>query len=365
MRAAIRSLGRLRDEAGFAALVALLDDTHWARAAADALGDFGDPRAVPPLLAAYGKFAKRIDGSDPARVPPDDKMGFPSIDRMLETPYAIALALSRLSISEQEDLRQLYELIPRILVNMPGDHDTFMLYEPEVGHLLTRHLIQRSGRQPEARQFVLSRLSSKAPGTAIARAADGDVSAGWPDFDSERLANWLTVVCTQRSDVDELVALLHHDNGWVRLNAAKTLAWIGDPRAVEPIAQLLAGAKPESAYGYSSVFKDEEYNDPAPRWREGMLRALGLLGAHQHTKLIIQVLNDEDSVVEVRHAAARRWPTWATTRRWPLWPKRREAIPSPASGVSPRTRLFGAALWRNHNSSPWWDYHSSKVRAAN
>ena len=65
----------------------------WARCAADALGDFGDPRAVPALLAAYPKYAKQLDGKYPARVPPDDNWGRPPSDigedRMLETPYAI------------------------------------------------------------------------------------------------------------------------------------------------------------------------------------------------------------------------------------------------------------------------------------
>ncbi len=51
VRAGIRSLGQLRDEAGFDYLISLLDDTMWARYAAEALGDFGDPRAVPALLA--------------------------------------------------------------------------------------------------------------------------------------------------------------------------------------------------------------------------------------------------------------------------------------------------------------------------
>ena len=46
VRAGIRALGRLRDEAGFRALIALLENPFWARHAADALGDFGDRRAV-------------------------------------------------------------------------------------------------------------------------------------------------------------------------------------------------------------------------------------------------------------------------------------------------------------------------------
>ena len=75
-------------------------------------------------------------------------------------------------------------------------------------------------------------------------------------------------------------------------------------RAIEPLARLLHSTPPEAAFGYSGVFKDEEYADPAPRWREGLIRALGLLGAHQHTELIVRILNDDRSVLEVRRAAA-------------------------------------------------------------
>ncbi|MEO2009441.1 MAG: HEAT repeat domain-containing protein [Pirellulaceae bacterium] len=90
----------------------------------------------------------------------------------------------------------------------------------------------------------------------------------------------------------------------MRLNAAKTLGWLGGKRAIEPIARILSQAKAEADYGFSGIFKDEEFNEPAPRWREGLVRALGLLKADDQTDLIVQILNVERSVLEVRHAAA-------------------------------------------------------------
>jgi len=105
-------------------------------------------------------------------------------------------------------------------------------------------------------------------------------------------------------DLPRLAALLQHDNGWVRIYAAKALAWLRDRRAIEPLVNALAEAKSEADFGYSGRFKDEEYNDPCPRWREAIVRALGQLGAVEHTPQIIAVLNDERSVLEVRHAAA-------------------------------------------------------------
>ncbi len=312
-RTGIRSLGRLREEAGFQALVKLLDNTMWARCAAEALGDFGDRRAVGPLLKAYSRYAKMLaprrpgdvekttmmnEGRDPPEVPADDKTGFPSQDRMLDTPYSIAYALSRLPLDDPKDRAVLCKLAPRILCNMPGDHDTFIIYEPEVGHLLTRHLLEQSGLRQEACEHTFGLLGQPR------RVAKPPEELVWPVFKSYLMAHWLPTVCIEKEDTPRLVALLKHKEGFVRLNAAKALGWLGDRRAVGPLAKILAEAKPEADYGYDGRFKFEEYRDPAPRWREGLIRAIGQLGAHEHTELIVRILNDERSVLEVRHAAA-------------------------------------------------------------
>lgn len=297
IRAAIRSLGRLHEEAAFRYLVGLLENPMWARVAADALGEFGDRRAVPALLTAYERYAKRLDGTDPPEVPADDRMSFPSEDRMLETPYWIAYALGRLPLDDPADLRTLRRLAPWVMANLPGDHDTFILYEPESGHRLTRHLMEQCGRRQEAVEHAFA-LLNRPP--ELPAPSPGE----WPVFAPRRMASWLPAICTDPSDLPRLVALLDHRDHWVRLNAAKTLAWLGDPRAVEPIALRLTQARAEADFGYSGTFKDEEYNDPAPRWREGLVRALGLLGAHAHTALVVKILNDERSVLEVRRSAA-------------------------------------------------------------
>lgn len=298
VRAGIRALGRLRDEIGFEYLIQLLDNTMWARLAADALGDFGDRRAVPALLAAYPRYAKNLGGDNPTQLPQDDRMGFPSEDRMLETPYSIAYALCRLPLDDPQDLEALRKIAPQVMANLPGDHDTFMLYEPEVGHLLTRYLMEKSGLRQAACEHAMQQLGQ-------VRRVTTEVEDGqWPLFKAYRMSGWLPAVCTEKEDLPRLIALLQHEEGWVRINAAKTLAWIGDRRAIGPIAELLAAAKAEADFGFNAVFKNEEYDDPAPRWREGLIRALGLLGADDHTDLIIRILDDERSVLEIRHAAA-------------------------------------------------------------
>ena len=298
IRAAIRALGRLRHEDGFEALTGLLDNPMWARYAADALGDYSDHRAVPLLMAAYPRYAKRLDGKDPPHLPRDDKMGFPSEDRMLQTPYAFAFALCRLPLDDARDRAALRQIAPLVMANLPGDHDTFMLYEPEVGHLLTRHLMEMSGLRQAACEHAFERLGQP---RRMPKPTD---DPRWPVFEAYRMSSWLPAVCTEQRDLPRLVALLEHKEGWVRINAAKTLAWLGDRRAIEPIATALSEAKAEADYGYNGTFKNAEYDDPAPRWREALIRALGLLEAHEQTNQIAHILNDERSVLEVRHAAA-------------------------------------------------------------
>ena len=299
VRAAIRALGRLRNEAGFQALIALLEQPMWARYAADALGEFGDARAVRPLIATYARYAKRLNGRNPPDVPRDDKMGFPSEDRMLETPYWTAYALCRLPLDDPRNRDALRQVAPLVMANLPGDHDAMMLYEEEVGHLLTRHLMVVSDLRRAACEHAFQLLGQPR------RTPPPSDPLAWPVFPAHRMSTWLPALCTQSQDLPRLIALLSHEDGWVRINAAKALAWIGDNRAIRPLAERLADAKAEAEFGYSPNFKDEEYNDPAPRWREAFIRALGLLGAREHAPLIARILDDERSVLEVRYAAAK------------------------------------------------------------
>ncbi|MBC8871482.1 MAG: hypothetical protein H8E44_18825 [Planctomycetes bacterium] len=331
VQAGLRALGRLRQPEGCEYLTEQLDNTDWARYAARALGEFGDPRAVGPLLQHYAKYAKKLDQTNPPNVPRDDVMGFPSLDRMLETPYYFALALCRLGVEEADDLTRLRGLAPLIIANLPGNNDTYMLYELESHHHLTRHLLDVCGMRRAACEHTMRQLGVEFDAEAI------DDSFAWPPLRSWRIAPFLPAVC-DGTDQTRLLKMLktptagdlrstavarsetgHNmvvaDNnvkeddesidGWVRINAAKALAhWGTVEESAGELAEILRNMPPEADYGYSGVFKTDEYNDPTPRWREAVIRALGMLGAVDHVDMVVSILEDERSTMEIRRAAA-------------------------------------------------------------
>jgi len=311
VQAGIRALGRLREPKTLPGLLAFLEHPQWARYAADALGDFGGDEAVKALIAACPHYARGADYSDPKRVPGDDRPGLSPVDRMYETPFAIAYALARLPLSD-ENRAALRDIAPLLAANLPGDFDAAVLYEPEAHHQITAYLLEQAGLREAALDAVLhvfgvSREPPIEPFATMAKRRIADVP---------HAAAWLPALATT-DDVPALLNLLAHDNGWVRINAAKALIFLDERPAVEPIARILAESQPEAAYGYYGVFRfykghinggdqdaQDEYDDPSPRWREAYVRALGRLDAADHVPLLIKLLKNEQNVLDVRHAAA-------------------------------------------------------------
>ena len=303
IQAGIRALGRLRGPKALPVLTAFLDSPQWARYAADALGDLGGPEAEAALLAAYPKYARNLGGRNPKQLPRDDRPGLDPRDRMYETPYAIASALARLPLTDQKNLATLREIAPLLAANMPTDYDGAMLYEPEAWMLVTAHLLERAGVRQSACDAAFAAFGR--PRKNVPKVfAD---LAGKRAADVPYAAIWLPALCRKKTDTPDLIALLEHKNGWVRINAAKALMFMGDRRAIGPITKLLAASKPESAYGYFGGFVfnkklqgHDEYNDPAPRWREAFIRALGGLGA----PLPSPYLTDVRSSLGIQYASA-------------------------------------------------------------
>ncbi|MDP6637225.1 MAG: HEAT repeat domain-containing protein [Phycisphaerae bacterium] len=302
----LRSLGRLGGDKARKALIAFLVNPRWARYAADALGDTDGKDAQAALIGAYPGFARSLALKAPKVLPRDDRPGLDPRDRMYQTPYAIALALSRMNITDPENVKALREIAPLLLANMPSDYDGAMIYEPEAYQPITRHLVERVGLRRAALRAAFAHFGLTDGKTAdetlanLAKKYAGDVPYA---------AIWFPTLC-EKSDVPRLIDLLTHKNGWVRINAAKAIMFLGDKRGTAPIAKLLKASKPEATYGYYGEYFNNktqghaEYNDPPPRWREAFARALGRLGAVEHIGLLDEIMGNDGNALGVRHAAA-------------------------------------------------------------
>lgn len=308
----LRSLGRLREQAGFEVLLSFLDTEGWARYAADALGDFGDPGAVQYLIKAYPQFSRNLQDrhKNPERCPSDDRFsGDNTQDRMHETPYAIAFAMSRLPLDDPKDITALKEITPYLVANLPTSWDSGVFYEIESAQFVTAYLLEKAQMRQRVCDIAFNSVDKlfdakrdidgmgKTPEEIISKLAlrmYGDV----PD-----IATWFPAYC-RHNDVDRLIGLLEHDNGWVVINVVKALMFIGDKRAIEPIGKLLAESKTEAEWGYSGALEHAEYNDPTPRRREAYIRAIGRLGAVQYGRMLADIIKDQRNVVDIHHASA-------------------------------------------------------------
>lgn len=311
VQSGIRSLGRIGDSASRQVLIDLLAQPVWARYAADALGDCPSDRACAALLKTYPLFARDIKRAPPKLLPRDDYPALEPADRMYETPYAIALALSRMPWDKEANLVGLRKLVPVLAANLPSDFDGAMLYEPESRQLITAYLLEKAGLRALVCDAALSAvgINTNRPATSaftqlvtMAQAHPGDIPFAAP---------WIASLCGPEHRT-ALIELLTHESGWVRINAAKALMFVKDRGAIEPIARVLSESQPEAAFGFFGGFiftqakkqGHDEYEAPPPRWRQAYVRALGRLGAHTHLPLLVRLLQDQDNVVEVQHAAA-------------------------------------------------------------
>ena len=311
VQAGLRALGRLGEAASLPLLVEFLNHPHWARYAAEAMGDLGNDDAVEPLVAAFTRYGRNLAGAVPKDVPIDDRPGLEPADRMYEAPHAIAFALSRLPLKEPAAQEAVRRMMPLLLANLPGDFDGALLYEPEASRQLAAHLLARTGQLDAARRAAFLALGCRVESDAN-DSPDYRGAAARKVGTTVHAASWLPAIAV-REDVPQLITLLEHADGWARINAVKALMFMDERTAVEPLARILADSKREADWGYFGGFVfdkpaqgHDEYEDPSPRWREAYVRALGRLGrggAGEQVPLLEKLVEDEANALEVRHAA--------------------------------------------------------------
>ncbi len=326
VQAGIQALGRLDGEDSLQTLIAFLQNTQWARYAADALGDLGGEDAAAALLDAYPEYARGpTRPRDPRRIHGTDAATVDRRDRISATAYAMTLSLCRIPFERTDNLEKLRAIGPSLVANIPNDADGMMVYDEEPHQVLTAWLLERAGLRRAAVDAAFEALGQDrqvpeiAQREALRRLARGQINADFPaDSDSPPYAgNILAALCRDKADVPLLLNLFEHPNRWVRINAAKALIFMDATEAADSIARTLAESKREADYGFATFVAEydeaihdpnrlgpEEFDDPTPRDREAYAMALGKLGAREYVPLLTDILFDERNVVEVRYAAA-------------------------------------------------------------
>jgi HEAT repeat protein len=328
VQAAIRALGRQGGCEAERALIALLGVKEWACYAAEALGDFGGPAAVEALLAAFPEHALKAHllltsdwptygSKDIPSLPLMDVPHFPAADRVPRAAYAILFALSRLDLSAPAHRDALRRLTPQLLLAIPSDHDASIVYEPEPVHHLMAWLFERAGVRRQAVEAVFEAFGQ--PTAPVRRDAlyeafreigshnAAEVRVRYPVYG----ANILLALSREPGDAARFESLLSHSNGWVRLNASKALLFLNARGSAPALVRALEGAKPDSDYGFCGVYDyrsprqgQDEFNDPAPRWKESFLLAAGCLSGPEVLPLLARYAADERQTLEVQYAAA-------------------------------------------------------------
>jgi HEAT repeat protein len=320
VQAAIRALGRLADAEAVQTLVGLLQNTQWARYAADALGDVGGEDAAAALLDAYPEYARGLNRpASPSRIHPTDTDGFDPRDRIPAAPYAIAMSLCRIRFERADNLAKLRAIGPLLAANIPNDADALVVYDEEPHQKMAAWLLQRAGLRQAVVDAAFEALGQDRFVPDIPEQADlrklarGQLNTQFPaDANSPPFAaNFLAALCRDKSDVPLLVNLFEHPNRWVRINAVKALIFMDAREAIEPLARKLAESPPEADYGFFAErlhdtwqVGQDEFDDPTPRDREAYIMALGKLGATESVPLLIEILFDERNALECRYAAA-------------------------------------------------------------
>jgi len=323
----------------------LLRNPQWTRYAADALGEFAQSEGVSPavrnrvalaLLAVFPPHARHLDDKVLRRetpfiaqaAHPSDHPHLDSRDRIFAAAYAVLFALSRFEF-DGDALAALRKNAPLIAQQIPLDIDRLVFYEEEPFQKITRALLSRCGERERILEHAFAVLEATAslPPPAVAKvpaaapvngqrgAAGGGFLASMPRS-APFNANVVAALCREREAVPRLIELLDHRDHWVRINAAKTLLFIGDaPAAVPALRRRLAESRPEASFGEFAAPPHPsngnrqgqgEFNDPTPRHREALIMALGGLRDAASVPALAAILNDpcDENSLGIRHRAA-------------------------------------------------------------
>ncbi|MDP6523055.1 MAG: HEAT repeat domain-containing protein [Kiritimatiellia bacterium] len=295
MQAGLRSLGRLRDPDGFTALREYLHKTQFARYAADGLGEYGGETSASVLLDVISKYVPASGRRGQFQKAKDD-VEWPS--NPLSTAFAVYSALLRLPV-KGENLLRLSETAIGAANQVRKQHDRGVFYKPEATRVVGAYILEMTGQRKLCMREIFRVIGAEKEQDESITAPD-QVKSLARTYAEELLPGFCDI-----NDTPNLLKLLDHPSNRVRIMACKALIYLRATDAATPIAKMLAASKSEEDFGFTRDFILDPHRDPTGRWRETYTRALGALGAEKQVPLLVRLMNDSRSVLEVRYAAAK------------------------------------------------------------
>ena len=301
MQVGVRALSRLNEDVGFefvmkmASSLKQLHDQYFVRFAADALGEFGRDEAVPVLIKILESRVQSADGRHRVNIQDQASGGWESIN---DTAFFAMGALSRLPLLD-ENAELLRKQAHVIIDNLPLFHDNLFTYKRDISQVYAEELFTKIGfKEPMAELILAEALGEAIPETPFSKEFlaiyEKKGKSGTP----------MAWSCDDPKYTERLHKVLDVAKDPVyRIMAAKTLYLIGDENVADHVADLLAISKTEAEFGINPIWRMDEYNDPAVRWRAEFARLLGFCGDSKHIPLLIKIMNDERNVQEVRFRA--------------------------------------------------------------
>lgn len=344
VQAVIRALGRLGGPDAKAALVRLFErNNSWSSYAAQALGDCGDEQTALFLIDQFWKYGVWLErngsrgsgNGDAIRFMDDSDRGkLAAYDRVPRTWHHLLASLCRLDCWTPEVTQALRKNCAYLVSSVPNIWDGTVSWQKEANQEMTGYLLERAGARREAMNAVYQAL--KIPGYKVS--ADFEHRDIFLKLMTQNLygseafkgpyAGPVMISCADASDIPELVKLLDHETGWIRIDASRALLYLNAQEAIDPAIELLTKAPDDLDYGVdgdytrlSSIYSRQiqmtidktklkpghgydEINDPAPRFKEGWIRMLGGLKAERAVPILIDCLNNERNALEIMFAAA-------------------------------------------------------------
>jgi HEAT repeat protein len=331
LQACIRAIGRMSqpNDPGEQYLIRLLQFSHWAGYAMDAMLDCGGAASIDAViqrLPSYGfnPEMRHLQNNTylgiVADFPESDNPKLSMCDRLPKLYYHGLRVLCQIPLEGRHKVG-LRKVSPTILATLPNHYDSTVVYLREPLHEMTAYLLELAGVRQWAIDAAWSAILNDRQLPKMFEHREVFMKLASDNIDLHKTthppyASQILVALIREQDrVDDWIKLLSHPDGWIRIDACRALIAMHAKQAAPALRKQLTESPDDASYGVSvnlKFFQKEsdnvrgydEFCDPSPRFKYAWIVALGELGDDRDIPLLEKLTFNDRNVLEVQHAAA-------------------------------------------------------------